>query len=76
MTVSVPHPPLRSNRLLQSESYEVDCHSRLRKGKVDTWTKLADGTTIEGLDGLRNYLKTERRDDVVRQFCRKLLDFV
>ncbi len=38
-------------------------------------TKLADGRRIDGIDGLRRYLLTERRDDVVRQFCRKLLGF-
>ena len=54
---------------------QYDAIGRLRPAKVDTRTKLADGTTIEGLDGLRTYLKTERRDDVVRQFCRKLLGF-
>jgi hypothetical protein len=42
---------------------------------IDTKTKLANGTDIEGLDGLRSYLLTERRDDFVRQFCRKLLGY-
>lgn len=40
---------------------------------IDTATAVADGTKLQGLDGLRQYLITERRDDVVRQFCRKLL---
>ena len=30
---------------------------------------------MEGIEGLRQYLSTDRRDDVVRQFCRKLLGF-
>ena len=32
-------------------------------------------TVTEGLDGLRNYLLTKRRDAFVRQFCRKLLGY-
>jgi hypothetical protein len=40
---------------------------------IDTATALADGTKLAGLDGLRQHLLAERRDDVVRQFCRKLL---
>jgi hypothetical protein len=43
--------------------------------KIDTKTKLADGTEIDGLDGLRNNLLTTRRDEFVRQFCRKLLGY-
>ncbi len=42
---------------------------------IDTRTKLLDGTEINGLDGLRSYLLTTRRDDFVRQFCRKLLGY-
>jgi hypothetical protein len=42
---------------------------------IDTRTKLQDGTEMDGLDGLRQYLLTKRRDDVLRQFCRKLLGF-
>ena len=30
---------------------------------------------LDGLDGLRNYLLTKRRDAFVRQFCRKLLGY-
>lgn len=52
-----------------------DAIGRLRATRVDTRTKLADGTEIEGLEGLREYLSTKRRNDVVRQFCRKLLGF-
>lgn len=43
--------------------------------KIDTVTTLPDGTTLAGVDGLRTWLLTDRRDDVVRQFCRKLLGF-
>jgi hypothetical protein len=42
---------------------------------IDTRTRLADGTEFDGLPGLRDYLLTARRDDVLRQFCRKLLGY-
>ena len=48
---------------------------RLRPVLVDTKTTLLGGTNIEGMAGLRDYLLTQRRDDVIRQFCRKLLGF-
>ena len=34
-----------------------------------------DGTAVEGIDGLRHYLATDRLDDVLEQFCRKLLGY-
>jgi len=46
-----------------------------RARKADTKTVLPDGTAVDGLDGLRNYLLTKRRDDFTRQFCRKLLGY-
>lgn len=46
-----------------------------RSRKADTKAVLQDGTRFEGLDGLRTYLLTMRRDDFLRQFCRKLLGF-
>ena len=42
---------------------------------IDTKAKLPDGTEIEGLAGLREYLLQERREDILRQFCRKLLGY-
>ena len=42
---------------------------------IDTRTRTADGTELDGLDGLRNYLLTIRREAFERQFCRKLLGF-
>ena len=42
---------------------------------VDTKAKLRDGTTFEGLDGLRTYLLTKKKDVVVRLFCRRLLGY-
>jgi hypothetical protein len=42
---------------------------------VDCRAKLKDGTEFEGLDGLRNYLLTKKKDVIVRLFCRKLLGY-
>ena len=42
---------------------------------IDTKTTLPDGTRIEGLSGLRDYLLERRRDQFLRQFCRKLLGY-
>jgi hypothetical protein len=50
-----------------------DAIGKLRAAEVKT--KLAGGTEIDGLAGLRNYLLTKRRDDFVRQFCKKLLGY-
>ena len=42
---------------------------------IDTRVKSLDGAGFEGLDGLRKYLLTVRREAFVRQFCRKLLGY-
>ena len=42
---------------------------------IDARTTLEDGTAIDGHEGLRSYLLGARRDDFLRQFCRKLLGF-
>jgi hypothetical protein len=42
---------------------------------VDARAKLKDGTEFEGIDGLRNYLLTKKKDVIVRLFCRKLLGY-
>lgn len=42
---------------------------------IDTKTKAPDGSQIDGLAGLRDYLLKTRRDAVLRQFCRKLLGY-
>jgi len=52
-----------------------DAIGRLRPGPVDTLTTLSDGTTIDGIDGLRAYLLGARRGEFVTQFCRKLLGY-
>ena len=60
------------------EGYDAIGRARTRDlgGRpVDTRAKVFDGTTVEGADGLRNYLLTKKRDIVVQQFCRKLLGY-
>lgn len=42
---------------------------------IDTRATLFDGTQLEGFVGLKEYLLKERRDDFLRQFCRKLLGY-
>lgn len=42
---------------------------------VDTRVTVLDGSQFDGLDGLRNYLLTTRRDTFVRHFCQKLLGY-
>ena len=54
---------------------QYDVLGRIRPDSVDTKTRLPGGEEIAGLAGLRDYLLTQRRDDVVRQFCWKLLGF-
>ena len=42
---------------------------------IDTHAKVMDGSEFDGLDGLRDYLLTKRRDAFLKQFCRKLLGY-
>jgi mono/diheme cytochrome c family protein len=42
---------------------------------IDAKSKLKDGAEFEGIDGLRNYLLTKKKDVVVRLFCRRLLGY-
>jgi hypothetical protein len=42
---------------------------------VETHAKVIDGSEFNGLEGLRNYLLTKRRDAFLKQFCRKLLGY-
>lgn len=42
---------------------------------IDTKVTAFDGSQFTGVDGLRNYLLTVRRDAFVRQFCKKLLGY-
>jgi hypothetical protein len=60
------------------ESFDAIGHFRTRDANdlpIDTHTQLADGTEIHGIDGLRSYLLTKRRETFVRQFCKKLLGY-
>ena len=42
---------------------------------IDARASLPDGTAVNGVDGLRDYLLSTRRDTFVRHFCRKLLGY-
>ncbi len=42
---------------------------------IDCRAKTKDGDELTGLDGLRTYLLTKKRDVVVRLFCRRLLGY-
>ena len=42
---------------------------------VDAKAKLKDGTEFDGIDGLRTYLLTKKKDVIVRLFCRRLLGY-
>jgi hypothetical protein len=42
---------------------------------IDAKSKLKDGTQFEGIDGLRTYLLTKKKDVVVRLFCKRLLGY-
>jgi hypothetical protein len=42
---------------------------------VDAKARLKDGTEFEGLDGLRDYLLTRKKEVFVRLFCRRLLGY-
>lgn len=42
---------------------------------VDCTARLKDGTEFEGIDGLRQYLLTKKKDVFVRLFCRRLLGY-
>ena len=60
------------------EGYDAIGRARKRSsagGTIGTKTILPDGTKIEGLTGLRKYLLSKRRNDVLKQFCRKLLGY-
>lgn len=42
---------------------------------LDTTARLRDGTTFEGIEGLRNYLLTEKHEQIVRLFCQRLIGY-
>ena len=43
--------------------------------EIDANAVLPDGTPINGVDGLRDYLLNTRRDAFLRTFCRRLLGY-
>jgi len=60
------------------EGYDAIGRARTRDladRPIETRSTLFDGTTVEGADGLREYLLTQKRDAVLQQFCRKLLGY-
>jgi hypothetical protein len=72
-----------------SDASCVGCHKRIdpygfalesfdaigRSRKADTNTTLMDGTAINGLGELRDYILKNRKQDFLRQFSRKLLGY-
>jgi hypothetical protein len=42
---------------------------------IDVKTRTMDGVPLDGLDGLRGYLLTQRGEQLTRHFCRKLLGY-
>ena len=46
-----------------------------RSRAADTKTVVFDGTAVDGLAGLRDYMASQRRADFLRQFSRKMLGY-
>jgi mono/diheme cytochrome c family protein len=42
---------------------------------LDTRARLKDGTEFDGIDGLRTYLLTKKKDVIIRLFCRRLVGY-
>jgi hypothetical protein len=60
------------------EAYDAIGRRRLKDladRPIATRVKTLDGAEFDGIDGLRDYLLTKRKDAFVRQFCRKLLGY-
>ncbi|HET6424101.1 MAG TPA: DUF1588 domain-containing protein, partial [Planctomycetaceae bacterium] len=60
------------------ENYDAIGRFRLQDAAglaIDSKTQLANGAKLDGLAGLQSYLKDQRRDAFLRQFCRKLLGY-
>ncbi len=43
--------------------------------EIDVTAVLPDGTPVNGVSGLRNYILNNRRDDFLQTFCRRLLGY-
>jgi len=54
---------------------QYDAIGRKRNSLMDTSTVLYDGTKIDGIKGLRHYIVSQRLDDFLEQFCRKILGY-
>jgi hypothetical protein len=54
---------------------QFDTVGRLRSKPVNTTALAPTGESIQGIAGLRDYLVNTRRDEVVRQFIRKLVGY-
>ncbi len=52
-----------------------DALGRRRSAPPSTLGQLPDGTSVDGIQGLRTYLADGRRADFLDQFCRKLLGY-
>lgn len=46
-----------------------------RSRAADTKTVVFDGTAVDGLAGLRDYMASQRHADFLRQFSRKMLGY-
>jgi len=59
------------------ESFDAIGRYRDKDGDlaIDTHAKTLDGAQFEGINGLRQYLLTTKRDAFLRQFCKKLLGY-
>ena len=54
---------------------QFDAIGRKRNSLMDTSTVLYDRTKIDGIKGLRHYIVSQRLDDFLEQFCRKILGY-
>ena len=54
---------------------QFDAIGRKRESSMDTSTVLYDGTKIDGIKGLQHYIVSQRLDDFLEQFCRKILGY-
>ena len=48
---------------------------RSRRPAIDAQAEAQDGTEFDGIEGLRDYLLTRKKDVIVRLFCQKLLGY-
>jgi hypothetical protein len=71
------------HRRIDPYGYSLEAFDAIGRGRdhdlggrpIVTRAKTMDGAEFDGLDGLRDYLLTKRRDAFLKQFCRKLLGY-